>query len=73
LNNYLVTINKQKTILIPIPDFLILFIGLVGDIFRFFGFKTDVSSENTKVLTIKNYYTNEKVKKALNMKFTPNK
>ena len=66
-----VSINKQKTILIPIPDFLILFIGLIGDIFRFFGIKTDVSSVNTRVLTITNYYTNEKVKKALNIKFTP--
>lgn len=66
-----VSLNNQKTTLIPIPDFLLHFIGLIGDFCRFLKIKTDVSSVNTKVLTKNNYYTNKKAKRELNIKFTP--
>lgn len=63
--------NNQKTRLIQIPDFILMAMGKLGDFFRLMGVKTDVSSINTEILTIKNYYTNAKVKKALKMEFTP--
>lgn len=66
-----IALNKQKSTLIPIPDFFIHFIGLIGDIFRSFGIRTDISSVNTKVLTINNYYSNKKIKEAINIIFTP--
>lgn len=65
-----VSLNNQNTILIPVPDFLLRFIGLIGDFLRCLEIKTDISSVNTKVLTINNYYTNTKVKEELEIKFT---
>jgi len=66
-----ISLNNQKTTLIPIPNFLLRFIGLIGDFLRCFGVRTDISTVNTKVLTVNNYYSNEKAKKELNIKFTP--
>ncbi len=63
--------NNQKTTLVPIPDFLLCIVGLFGDFIRQFGVKTDVSSINTKVLTLNNFYTNRKAKQDLDIKFTP--
>lgn len=63
--------NNQKTILIPIPDFLLRLIGLFGDFIRQIGIKTDVSSVNTKILTINSFYTNRKAKQDLDIEFTP--
>ncbi|GAB7088560.1 NAD-dependent epimerase/dehydratase family protein [Marinifilum fragile] len=66
----MILINNQKTALILIPDSLLLILGLIGDLLRLLKFKTDVSSVNTRVLTTKNYYTNEKAKRELNLNFT---
>ncbi len=63
--------NNQKSILIPLPDVLLRLVGLFGDFIRRIGIKTDVSSINTKVLTINNFYTNRRVKQDLDIKFTP--
>lgn len=63
--------NNQKTIFFPIPDFLLRLVGLFGDFIRQMRIKTDVSSVNTKVLTINNFYTNRKVKQDLDIEFTP--
>lgn len=66
-----VSLNNQKTTLVPIPNFLLRFVGLLGDFIRLIGIKTDISSANTKVLTINNFYTNIKVKQDLDITFTP--
>lgn len=63
--------NQQKTTLISVPDCLIRIIGMIGDFMRFFRIKTSVSSVNTKVLTITNYYTNKKACEKLLIHFTP--
>jgi len=67
----LLRLNNQKTKLIPLPDCLLSFIGLIGDLCRFFKFKTDISSVNTNVLKTRNYYTNKKAMQELNIEFTP--
>ena len=64
-------LNHQKTCFIPIPNFLLYFLGLIGDGIRFMGIKTSLSSVNTKILTIKNYYSNQKAKTELGISFTP--
>ncbi|TRX71449.1 NAD-dependent epimerase/dehydratase family protein [Carboxylicivirga sp. M1479] len=64
------SLNKQKTSLIYMPDILLRIIGLLGDCCRSLRIKTDASSANTKALTICNYYSNKKAKNDLNMEFT---
>ena len=64
-------LNKQGSLLIVIPDFLLRAAGEAGEIFRRFGIKTRLSRANTKILTIKNYYTNSKAVSRLNLSFTP--
>ncbi|NOU45675.1 MAG: NAD-dependent epimerase/dehydratase family protein [Bacteroidales bacterium] len=66
-----VSLNNQITTLIPIPDFILRFIGLIGNFIRMLGIKTDISSTNAKVLTINNFYSNKKVKQEFEIKFTP--
>lgn len=63
--------NNQKTILVPIPDLLLHLVGLLGDFIRQIGIKTEVSSANTKILTIRNFYTNRKAKQDIDIEFTP--
>lgn len=67
----LVLLNDQKTTLVPIPDMLLRLIGFIGDFFRALKVKTDVSSVNTKILSLHNYYTNKKAKQELNIELTP--
>jgi nucleoside-diphosphate-sugar epimerase len=63
--------NNQKTILVPIPDLLLHLVGLLGDFIRLIGIKTEVSSANTKILNIRNFYTNRKAKQDLDIEFSP--
>lgn len=65
-----ILLNNQKTRLLPTPNILLNFIGLFGDFLRLLKLKTDISSVNTKILTIKNYYSNNKAKNDLEIKFT---
>jgi len=65
-----IILSKQKTKLIPLPNFVLMILGLFGDFFRVLNIKTDISSVNMKVLTINNYYANKKAIQELNMKFT---
>ena len=45
--------------------------GLLGNIFRFIGFKTELSLANMKILMINNYFKNDKSLKELKLKFSP--
>ncbi len=66
-----ITTNRQNTVLIKLPDVVLGLIGLLGNMARFLKVKTDISSVNTKILTVKNYYSNHKAKTELMMNFTP--
>ena len=46
-------------------------IGITGSIIRLFGFKTNISYTNMKIICTKNYYKNEKATKDLNLNFKP--
>jgi nucleoside-diphosphate-sugar epimerase len=53
-------LTNQQPILLPIPDFILIFLGLIGDCLRFAKIKTSLSSVNMKALRIENFYTNKK-------------
>lgn len=62
-------IAKRKTWLIPLPIWILYLLGHIGDIMRKVGINTALSSTNLKILRVKNYYTNEKIKRELNFEF----
>ncbi|MDR4950873.1 NAD-dependent epimerase/dehydratase family protein [Chryseobacterium sp. ES2] len=53
-------ITRQNPIMIPIPNKLLSFLGLMGGGLRKLKIKTDLSSANMKSLQIFNYYSNQK-------------
>ncbi|MFS4473165.1 NAD-dependent epimerase/dehydratase family protein [Chryseobacterium sp. T20] len=53
-------ITRQNPIMIPIPNKLLSFLGLMGDGLRKLKIKTDLSSTNMKALQIFNYYSHQK-------------
>jgi len=59
----------QKSLLIEIPESLLITIGLFGDLFRFFGIKTIISSSNMRILYSQAFYSNKKAKDELSMTF----
>ena len=61
--------NEQETNIYEIPSFLLLSAGKLGDLLRFFGIKTAISSVNMKILCVKNFYSNTKVREELNVDF----
>ncbi|MBS2097343.1 NAD-dependent epimerase/dehydratase family protein [Carboxylicivirga linearis] len=67
----LINQTHQKTTLIPIPNLVLLMIGLTGEILRFFRVQTDLSFLNLKALTVRNYFSNHKAKQELKIQFTP--
>lgn len=61
--------NKFK--IIKLPESLLFLLGQFGHIIRKLGFKTYLSLENMKAVTVNNYYTNEKAKSKLMLNFKP--
>jgi dihydroflavonol-4-reductase len=61
----------QKTRLLTIPGFLLLIVGLAGNIFRFAGIRTPISLTNMKILCTGNYYTSHKAVNILKLPQTP--
>lgn len=64
-------ITGQNPIMIPIPNKLLSFLGLIGDALRKFEIKTDLSSSNMKALQISNYYSNQKSIEELGVQYQP--
>jgi nucleoside-diphosphate-sugar epimerase len=65
LNN----ISNQSPIMIKIPKLVLITLGYLGDILRYFKFKTAISSINMKALCIENFYSNNKSKAALGIEY----
>jgi len=63
--------TTRNPILIKLPKELLYTIGILGDIFRKLGIKTSLSSTNLSTLCIQSYYSNDKAKRELNLKFSP--
>lgn len=63
-------IEGKKKLLIKIPKSVMLGMGFIGDILRFFKVKTAISSVNMRILCCHAFYTNRKSRDELNMEFT---
>ena len=53
--------SKKKSFIISVPSFIFYLAGILGNLIRFFGSKTDLSLSNMKILMINNFFTNQKV------------
>lgn len=62
-------LSGQKTVLIPLPNFLLIFLGFFGNFLRFFNIKTELNSTNMKILRINNYFSNQKSVQELHIKY----
>lgn len=60
-------VGQYSQTIIEIPNFVLKIIGLLGDCIRKIGIKTEVCSMNINQLMIREYYSNNKAKAALNL------
>lgn len=67
----LVSVADKKTILIRIPLFVLMMAGVIGDLLQKTGKKSEFSSTNMKILSISNFYSNEKSKNELGITYRP--
>lgn len=51
---------NQRTFLVVIPEPVLTAIGYAGDLIRFLGIKSCLSSNNMRILCVKNFYSNQK-------------
>ena len=63
--------HNRNSIIIRIPSLVFYPMGLLGNVFRFLGFKTELSLANMKILMINNYFKNDKSLKELKLKYKP--
>ncbi len=61
--------NSQKSLILPIPAFLLNMAGFIGSFWGLTGLKTHLSITNTRMLCINNFYTSKKAQKELNTNF----
>ncbi|ASK29599.1 dihydroflavonol 4-reductase [Chryseobacterium sp. T16E-39] len=64
-------ITKQNPLLLPLPGFILIFLGIIGDLLRFLNIKTSLSTPNMKALRIDNYYTGQKSIDELEIQYQP--
>lgn len=62
-------IYGQTPVMVKIPKFLLLTLGYIGDFLKFFNVLTNLSSVNMKVLCIRNFYSNQKSVRQLQMTY----
>lgn len=60
-----------RPLLIPIPDWLLLAVGAVGDLLAWAGVKSEISRANMRILCIGNYYSNTKSRRGLHLRYRP--
>lgn len=64
-------VTGQQSVLFPIPDFILIFFGFIGDFLRLIRIKTNLSSANMKALRIDNFYSNQKSINELGVHYQP--
>ncbi|MFP3834017.1 NAD-dependent epimerase/dehydratase family protein [Chryseobacterium sp. SIMBA_028] len=62
-------ITGQNPMMIPIPNKVLSFLGLIGDSMRLLKIKTGLSTSNMKALQIYNYYSNQKSVEKLGIQY----
>ena len=61
--------SEKKPVLIKIPCFILILIGVLGNLLKSFGIENETTLTNMRILCVNNYYTNKKAKAVLNIKF----
>lgn len=64
-------VTEQTPLIVQIPCPFLLAAGILGNILRIFGLKTQLSLTNMKMLCVNNFYSNNKARKELNLSFEP--
>ncbi|ASB48880.1 NAD-dependent epimerase/dehydratase family protein [Alkalitalea saponilacus] len=67
----LINITGQKSILVRIPSLVLKIAGFFGSLLQKSGIAADLNLVNAKILTIENYYSNDKAEKNLGLKVRP--
>lgn len=67
----LAEVTGRNPVLIPIPKFILIAAGYLGDLLHFINYPVSFSSVNMRSLCVYNYYSNEKASKQLGMTFRP--
>ena len=63
--------SNSKPVLIKIPEFMMLFLGSIGNSLKFFGINNQITMTNMRILCINNFYSNKKSATELNIKYKP--
>jgi len=67
-------ITGQKTVLIPIPKWVLIFLGQIGNLIeKILKIPVQLNYTNSKMLCLGNYFTADKAINKLNFKITPTK
>ena len=60
----------QRARLIAIPKSVLMILGLIGDLLRSAGIRSSLSSTNTRILCVNNYYSNQKSREELGLDYS---
>ncbi len=63
-------ISGRKYVILKIPKVLVLLAGVMGEILRLFKIRTNLSINNVMALQINNFFSNQKSKRELGMKYS---
>lgn len=63
--------SGKNTVLIPVPKWILLAAGTLGDIAGHLGLKTEATRNNMEILCVHNYYSNAKSVRELGMTYRP--
>lgn len=61
--------SEKRPVLIKIPGFILILTGIFGTLLESVGIENEITLNNMKIFNVSNFYTNEKAKAILNIKF----
>lgn len=62
-------ITDNSALLVEIPKWVLVMAGFLGDMVRFIGFESSISSANMNILCTENFYSNDKSRKELKVTY----
>jgi len=63
-------VADQNARLVGIPRSVLMLLGYFGDLFRAFGIRSSLSTTNTRILCVNNYYSNLKSREELGLEYS---
>ncbi|WP_370900402.1 NAD-dependent epimerase/dehydratase family protein [Chryseobacterium gossypii] len=64
-------ITGQNPVMVPVPDWILIFLGIIGDGLRMMKIKTGISSAHMKALRTDNFYSGQKSVEELEIRYQP--